>query len=120
MRIFKPLVKDIKNTWPFSSVSFPKTIKCKRAYLSSAGEDFYNGNKDAEGVFWSSVTFRGDYIEVDIENEEDDYNGSCEIILKEYRGIDWPSQDIRGEKREEYETFLEELNFVYDVLRSGD
>lgn len=120
MRIFKPLVKDIKNTWPFSSVSFPKSIKCKRAYLSSAGKDFYDGNKDAEGVFWYSVTFSGDFIEVDFENEENDYNGSCKIILKEYRSVGHPHDDIRGEQREVYEAFLEELRFVYDVLSSGD
>ena len=120
MKIFKPLVKDIKNTWPFSNVSFPKSIKCKRAYLSSSGEDFYNGDNDAEGVFWSSVTFRGDYVEVDFENEENDYNGSVKIILKEYRSVDWPSDDRGGRTRWEYDIFLEELRFIQDVLESGD
>ena len=106
-------MKDIKNTWPFYNVSFPKSINCEDAEVSEAGEEYYDGDDGAEGCFWESVEFDGEFVNVGFSCDERFRGGSIDIDLS-WLNISEPNN------ADDIETLMKELAFVKEVLECSD
>lgn len=110
----KQLIKDMDDTWPFYGVFNPKSMKCTDGEISDAGVEFYDGEDNPEGVYWKSAEFIGDFILVNFDCKEKFRGGPVKIKLENIAFISHP-RDM-----DDVKVLMEELQFVTEVVESGD
>lgn len=114
MNYNKQLIKDIEVTWPFYHISIPESMKCFSSEISDAGVQYYDGDESSEGVFWESTEFDGKFVNVGFVCNERFIGGPIKIKL------DFFSIDGNPKVPDDFETLIDELTLVKEVLQSGD
>ena len=108
------MIKDIKETCPFYNVDFPKTISCSGVEPSEDGYNYYEGDSDADGMFWDHASFEGEFISVGF---------TCKISRR-VMGYDIKLDDFEitadPDSPEEFDVLIKELDFVKQVLLQSD